>query len=104
MTVFDGQFDILGIQISATNDNQVFQTSSDEKFSLIEKAEITGAHERPFPGGRKMSLKDFLRYVGSLPITLSHAGACYPDFAYLVRRTWFAGHGINNNYPLLLGA
>ena len=40
-----GEFDVLGIEVASSNDDQVFQPSGNEEFTITQKPQITGAEE-----------------------------------------------------------
>lgn len=43
MADFDGLLDILGIMVSAVDDQQIFEASGDEQFAFVQEAQIAGA-------------------------------------------------------------
>ena len=44
--VFDGPLDVLRIVVEAADDDQVFEPAGDEKFAVVQEAQVAGAEER----------------------------------------------------------
>src|SRR5436305_5292869 len=97
MAPFYRQFDVLGIVIAASDDDQVFDTTGNKQHAVLEKAHISGAQERPLLCIRQVCLESMLRLLHFVPVSLGNAGTCYPNFPYMVRRTLGQGLRINGD-------
>ena len=84
MAVSAGRFNVLRINIDAVKNNEVFQTSGNEQFAVVQKAEVAGSHIGLVVRVRRLSLEDFLGQFRFVEITLSARRAFDPDFADFV--------------------
>src|SRR6185437_15030655 len=87
MTLFHRQFDVVGVKLAATDDDQVLQATGDEQFAIFQKPEIPGTEKWPFTGILQVGSTSTFRVLGSVPIPLGHAWARHPNLADLIRRT-----------------
>ena len=101
MALFNGQLDILWVVVVAPSDDDVFHASGDKEFALIQKTEIAGAQKWAGTIIGKTRLEGCRRGCWTPPISLGDAGAGDPNFAYLIRRTWGAGLGIDDDHLLI---
>ncbi len=84
MALLDGPLDVLRIMVAAANDDQVLQPAGDVELTVVQIAQVAGAHEGPVAVGQ-VRLERVLRFLGAVPIALRHAGALDPDLADAVR-------------------
>ena len=89
MAVSAGRFNVLRINVDAVKNNQVFQTSGNEQFAFVQKAEVAGSHIGFVVRVRRFRLEDFLGQFRFIEIALSARRAFDPDFADFVL---FASH------------
>ena len=69
MALCDGVLDVLGIEVSTTDDDQILDPAGHEELSLVQEAEIAGAQKRSFARIGESSAKNGLRFFGPIPIT-----------------------------------
>src|SRR5205807_2354950 len=101
MALFDRQFDILGIMVPPSDDNQVLEAAGDEQFSILEKSQVSCTQKWTLSAIRKMGAERVLRFLAFLPVSLGDAGTRYPDLSHLVRQAAGQGEWIGNHDLLL---
>ena len=87
MGLFDCTLDVLGIVVSASDDQQVFQSPRDKNFAVLHKSEVAGPQERPLTGIAENGAEGTRRFFRIAPIALRGAGPGQPNFTDLLRRT-----------------
>src|SRR5437867_5676397 len=97
MALFYRQFDILGILVVSSNEDQVFDATSHEQLTILQKSQVAGAQKRPLSGSSQVRPDRLLRLLSLLPVTLRDARTGDPDLAYFVRWTWDARFWINDH-------
>ena len=90
---------ILRIEVPATDDDQVLQSSGDEQLVSEHEAQVAGAQERTVPV-RELCVERGLALAGTLPVSRSDVGAPDPDLTYEPFRACLAGVGVDD--PKLL--
>src|SRR5262249_10873401 len=87
MTAAGGCFDILRIDVSAANDDQVFQPSRNVQLGSENEPEIAGPQVGPLPVIRCESAKNSLGFLGQIPEPSCIARPGYPYLADGIRLT-----------------
>ncbi len=93
----DGDLNVLRIMIASMNNDQVFQTTCDKKFALMQKAKIARPQEGTFASVRDTCAKCRAGFIFQAPISLCHAGSRNPNFADLIWLTWLQRGRVNND-------
>src|SRR4051794_14061930 len=101
MTLFHRQFDILRIMITPTDDDQVFESASNEEFSTLEKSQISSAQKRTLTRIRKICLEGTFRLLRPVPVAIGDCTTGYPNFPYLVRWELNQRFGMDNDNVLV---
>ena len=73
----DGLFDVLGVEVMAAHDQQVFQAPGDVHLTVADKAQVTGAQ----PGAASMLDEGLGAGFGVAPVAVGDARARGPEFA-----------------------
>ena len=97
MAIVDGYFDIAGVVIAATDDDEILATSGDEQFAGAKKPQVPGTKERAAPGLRKIRRECLFGLFGPSPVAPRNARPGDPDLADLVCPAWPSGHRIHND-------
>src|SRR5689334_7575099 len=87
MACLRGNLKVLRIQISAINNDYVFNSSGNKQFAVHQEAQVTRAEEWAFPSVCQMGRKSFCSFFRTVPITRCHTWSAYPDLTYLSIRT-----------------
>src|SRR5690348_9832236 len=87
--------------VTATNNDQVFQTTGNKEFTVQHKAKIASAQEWPFIAISQVCTEGVFALLGAPPVALSHAGTSNPDFAHASRRTEQARLRVHNLHTLI---
>src|SRR5690348_3725923 len=101
MALFHSRFNVLGVKITATNNDHIFQPTSHIKLALVKKPEIACAQERSFTCVLKVSLKDILCLITSPSVSTGNAWARNPYFAYYTGDALLTSFGIDNHHVLI---
>src|SRR2546428_1589131 len=102
MTLFDSQFDILGIMVAAPDDNQVLEPTGDEQFIVLKKAQVSSAQKWTFARICQIGVERTLCLFRLLPVALGDAGTADPNLADLIRQALGEGLRIDNDDLLAL--
>ena len=86
MTMLDRGLDILGIPINTTNNNHVFETTSDKEFTTIHEPEIARTNVNLPVVGIQTGLERLVRFFFSFPITQTATRAVDPNLTDLIIR------------------
>ncbi len=93
----DGPLNVLRITIHAANDDQVFQTTSDEQFAVEQEAQVAGPQVawtfRIHAGAER-----FLGGCGVLPIPLGDTAAANPDLTHFALGRFPQRLGVDNSH------
>ena len=87
VALFHSQFNIVGINLAATDDDQILQTAGNKQVFIVHESEIPGTQKRSLPGIFQVCAASAFGVLRSVPISLRDAWAGYPDFAHLIRFT-----------------
>src|SRR5205085_10053626 len=97
MALFYSQFDILWIVVTSSNEDQVFDATSHEQLTILQKSQVAGAQKRPFSGTSQARPERLLRLLSALPVTLRDARPGDPDLAYFDREALDARYLIGDH-------
>ena len=76
-------FDVLRIQISAAEDDQVLNASGDIELTATDKSQVTAPQVRAVWITVNGGMKRLAGFFGFVPVALCDAGTGQPDFAFL---------------------
>src|SRR5439155_16311497 len=96
MALSDNLFYILWIVICASDDDQIFEPASDEKFAILDETEIASPQKLFFFWGSHNSAKYSFRFLGVAPITFPDARTANPNLSYFPGRTYNSRSRIND--------
>ena len=99
MALFHRQFDIVGVKLAATDDDQILQATGDEQFAIFQESQIPGAQKRPLAGIFQVGPKARSVSSGRFQYPCGHARAGHPDFAHFVRCTSSQRFRIDDDNP-----
>ena len=68
MALFNGQFDVVRVKIAARDDDEIFQTTGDKQFAILEESQIPGAQKWSLTGVRQVGPERRLGLFGLVPI------------------------------------
>ncbi len=94
-------FDVLRIDVSATQDDHVLEPASDEQHAIPQKTKIACPEEPQI--AKKTGSQRVLRLFGSPPVALRDARARNPDLADAIFRTLKDGFGVDDHHAMSVG-
>ncbi len=95
-----GQLQVLGVEVAAAQNDQVFDAAGDAQHAVgPHESQVAGTQKRPFAlgGARREGMLALLRPI---PITPGHALARHPDLTDPIRRAGFQGLRIDDAHLL----
>ena len=110
--LLDGMLQILWVVVAAADDDQILEPAGHKEFTRVEEPEVAGAEvgsdigpplgDRPriVVGLGEHGAEGRLRFVGTVPITLRHAGATHPDLTHAARGQRLGGLSIDDQHIL----
>ena len=81
MALRGAPFDVLGIKVTAPDDDHVLEPARDEKLSVAKETQIARAEERASLIAIDPGAEGLGRGLGSVPVASGHARVSDPDFA-----------------------
>ena len=96
MAVSAGRFNVLRINIDAVKNNEVFQTTGNEQFAVVQKSEVAGSHIGFVVRISRFRLEDFFGQFRLVEIALGARRAFHPDFADFALFARLAGFRIDD--------
>src|SRR2546421_3219274 len=97
MRLLHRQFDVLGIMVATPDDDQVFEATRYEEFAVLQKSQVSCAHEWAFCAAGQVCSESALGFCGFLPVPLGDARTRDPNLTYLIRQAWGQGFWIDND-------
>ena len=85
VALFHRQFDIVGVKIAATDDDQILQATGDKQFAIFQKSQISGAEKRSLSGILQVGPQGAFVFPRAGSNSPEHARAGHPDFAHFIR-------------------
>ena len=86
MRLLHRQFDVLRIMVATPDDDQVFEATRHEEFAVLQKSQVSCAHEWAFCAVRQVCSESALGFCGFLPVPLGDARTGDADLSYLIRQ------------------
>src|SRR5262249_57866615 len=96
IAAFGGQFHVLGMQLTAADDDQVGETPDHKHFLAVQEAEVAGSQKWTTPGTAQAGAKGPRRLVWPIPVLARDARSRHPDLAHPTWRAGFAGFRLDD--------
>src|SRR5205807_10281854 len=90
-----GEFYVLRVQVSATDNDQVLAASSNEELAIVNKPKVSSAQEGSLLFREECGPERCFALLQTIPVALGHAGTADPNLPNFIFSTWLASCRIN---------